>query len=119
MKKKHMLVITHSTDDPARANGAMALLASLVCMEADVAVFLNFGGVLLAKSGVAETIEAENFTPVRELLPIVLEAAVPIYVCSASAGAYGVEEKDLIPGAILTNLPTLAFEMEERDTSTF
>lgn len=116
--KKYALVITHSTNDHDRANGAMALAVSLISMGADVIIFLNFEGVLLAKAGVAETIEGRNFTPGRELFPMILEAGVPIYTCSASAITYGLSESDLVPGARLVNLPTLAFEMESRETLT-
>ena len=85
MEKKYMVVVTHSTDDHDRASGALALIVSLVSFGADVAVFLNFEGVLLGKKGIAETIEGRNFTAARELFPMIIEAEVPIYVCSASA----------------------------------
>ncbi len=116
--KKYALVITHSTNDHDRANGALALAVSLISMGADVILFLNFQGVLLAKAGVAETIEGRNFTPGRELFPMIMEAGVPIYTCGASAVTYGLGEDDLVPGAKIVNLPTLAFEMEDRDTLT-
>jgi len=119
MAKKHLVVVTHSTDNHDRANGALALIVSLVSFDADVAVFLNFEGVLLAKRGVAETIEGRNFTPGRELFPMIVEAEVPIYVCSASATTNDITEDDLVPGAKIVSLPTLAFEMESRDTVTF
>jgi predicted peroxiredoxin len=119
MEKKYMVVVTHSTDNHDRANGALALIVSLVSFGADVAVFLNFEGVLLAKKGIAETIAGRNFTPGRELFPMLVEAEVPLYVCSASAAANGVTEGDLVPGAKIASLPTLAFEMESRETITF
>lgn len=116
--KKFVLVITHSTDDHDRANGALALAVSLISMEADIVIFLNFQGVLLAKAGVAETIEGRNFTPARDLFPMILESEIPIYACGASATTYGLSEKDLVPGARIVNLPSLAFEMEGRETVT-
>ena len=116
--KKYALVITHSTNDPDRSNGAVALAASLVSLGADVIIFLNFQGVLLAKAGVADTIEGRNFTPVRELFPMILEAGVPIYACSAGAATYGLTEAELVPNARIATLPTLAFEMDDRETMT-
>ena len=119
MEKKYLVVVTHSTDNHDRANGALALIVSFISFDVDVAVFLSFEGVLLAKKGVAETIEGRNFTPGRELFPMIVEAGVPVYVCSASAVTNDIAEDDLVPGAKIVSLPTLAFEMESRETVTF
>ena len=115
MKKNILMLITHSTDDHDRANAAVALAVSLVSMDHDVVIFLNHEGVLLAKKGVAETISGRNFTPVGELFPLLIESEVPIFVCTAAADTFGITEEDLVPGAVITTIPTLAFEMEDRE----
>lgn len=61
-KKKFMVVITHSTDDPDRANPAMAFISTMIMEEIDVAVLFMFEGILLAKKGLAETIVGKNMT---------------------------------------------------------
>jgi uncharacterized protein involved in oxidation of intracellular sulfur len=113
-----MLVITHSTDDHDRANSAIALAASLLSEDSDLAIFFTFEGALMAKKGVAETIEGENFTPVREIFPMILEAGVPLYLCGACAKRFGITEEDLVPGVKIVQLPTLAGEMMTRETVT-
>jgi predicted peroxiredoxin len=118
MAKSYLLLITHSTDDPDRSNSAIALAVSLINEGADVALFFTFHGALLAKRGVAETVEGKNFTPVRELLPMILKAKTPLYLCSACAKTYGVAEADLVPGVKIITLPTLAMEMPSRETVT-
>lgn len=118
MAKSYMLIITHSTDDPDRANSAIALAVSLIGDGADVALFFTFQGALLAKQGVAETVEGKNFTPVRELFPMILEAGVPLYLCGACAKTHGITEADLVPGVRIVTLPTLAAEMPTRETIT-
>ena len=118
MAKKFMLVITHSTDDQDRANSAVALAVSLISESADLAIFFTFEGALMAKKGVAETIEGENFTPVRDLFPMILDAKVPLYLCGACAKRYGLGEEDLVPGVRIVTLPTLAGEMMSRETVT-
>ena len=50
----------------AMLGAAVALAVSLISEGADVALFFTFHGALLAKKGVAESIEGRNFTPVRE-----------------------------------------------------
>jgi predicted peroxiredoxin len=116
--KKFMLVITHSTDDHDRANSAIALAVSLVSEGADLAFFFTFEGALLARKGVAETIEGRNFTPVRDLFPMILEAGVPLYLCASCAKTYSIGEEDLVPGVKIVTLPTLAGEMMSRETIT-
>ena len=115
MKKRFLVLITHSTDDPDRANAALALAASLVSMDHDVAIFLNHEGVLLAKKGVAETIRGRNFTPAADLFPLLHDSGVTIFVCTAAADTFGVGEDDLVPGAGITSIPTMAFELEQRE----
>jgi predicted peroxiredoxin len=116
MKKKILLLLTHSTDDHDRANAAIALAVSLISMEQDVVIFLDHEGVLLAKKGVAETIKGRNYSPVSDLFPMLIESGVPIFVCTAAAATFGVTEQDLVPGAKIISLPTLTYEIEERET---
>lgn len=118
MPKSYLLIITHSTDDPDRANSAFALAVSLLSEGAEVMIFFTFDGALLAKKGVAETVEGRNFTPVRELLPMILEAKTPMFLCGACAKTYQIGPDDLVPGVKIITLPTLAAEMATRETIT-
>ena len=119
MKKKFMLIITHSTDDLERSNAAIALALSLLSEDADLAIFFIFQGALMAKQGVAETIHGQNFAPVRDMWPEILEARIPLYVCGACAKTYKITEQDLVPGVKIVHLPTLASEMMDRETISF
>jgi uncharacterized protein involved in oxidation of intracellular sulfur len=119
MKKKIMLVITHSTDDLERSNGAVALALSLLAEDVDLALFFVFQGALLAKKGVAETIHGHNFAPVKDLWPDVLEANIPMYLCGACAKTYQITADNMVPGIKVVQLPTLAAEMMGRETITF
>jgi len=118
MVKSYLLIITHSTDDQDRANAAIALAVSLISDGSDVALFFTFDGALLAKRGIAETVAGRNFTPVRELFPMILEANIPLYLCGACAKTYGIGPDDLVPGVKIITLPTLAAEMPARETIT-
>lgn len=119
MAKKVMLVVTHSTDDLERSNGAMALALSLLCEGVDLALFFVFQGALMAKNGVAESIHGQNFAPVKDLWPEILEAKIPMYLCGACAKTYNITEQNLVPGVKIVLLPSLAAEMMERETLTF
>ena len=118
MAKRYLLIITHSTDDQDRANSAIALAVSLLSEGASLMLFFTFHGALLARRGIAESVEGKNFTPVRELFPMLLEAKVPLFLCGACAKTYGITEHDLVPGVRIVTLPTLAGEMATRETIT-
>jgi predicted peroxiredoxin len=119
LKKKFMLVITHSTDDLDRSNAAIALALSLLSEDADLALFFIFQGALMAKKGVAETIHGQNFAPVSDMWPEILDAGVPMYLCGACAKTYNITENDLVPGVKIVQIPTLASEMMDRETITW
>jgi len=119
MTKKIMLIVTHSTDDLEKSNAAMALALSLLSEGADLALFFIFQGALMAKKGLAESIHGQNFAPVKDLWPEILEADIPMYLCGACAKTYGITDENLIPGVKVVQLPSLAAEMMSRETLTF
>ena len=118
LKKKFVLIITHSTDDQDRANAAVGMAVSLLSEGADLIVFYIFEGALLAKKGVAETIHGRNFAPVSDLFPTLLEEKVPMYLCGACAKTYEIDEADLVDGVKIAHIPTIAAEMMDRETIT-
>lgn len=119
MAKKYLMVITHSDDDQDRANGAVGMAVSLISEGADLALFFVFEGAKMARQGVAETIEGDHMTPVRELFPMVLEAGLPMYVCGACVKKYQIPEEEFIPGVKIATLPTVTAEMLDRETIMF
>lgn len=119
MKKKFILIITHSTDDHDRANSAIALALSLLSDDADLVIFFIFEGALFAKKGVAETIEGRNFTPVKDMFPSLLEEKVPMFLCGACAKTFNISEEDLVEGVKIVHIPTIASEMMDRETITW
>jgi len=116
MPKKFVLKITHSTDNQDRANAAVALAVSLLSEGADLAIFFIFEGAHMAKKGVAETIHGRNFAPVADLFPTLLEEKVPMYLCGACAKTYAITEDDLVDGVKIVHIPTIAAQMQERET---
>ena len=119
MSKKFLMVITHSTDDHDRANGAIAMATSLLGDDADLALFFVFEGAKLAVKDVAEIIEGDHMTPVRDLFPMVLEADLPMFVCSACVKKYAIPAEEIVDGIKIATLPTVTAEMMDRETIMF
>jgi predicted peroxiredoxin len=119
MAKKYLMVITHSDDDPDRANGAVGMAASLLSEGAELALFFIFEGAKMAHKGIAETIEGDHMPPVRELFPMVLEAELPMYVCGACVKKFNIPEDKIVAGIKIATLPTVTAEMIDRETIMF
>ena len=119
MAKKYLMVVTHSHDDRDRANAAIGMAVSLLSDGADLALFFVFEGAEMARKGVAETIEGEFMTPVRELFPMLLEANPPMYVCGACVKKYKIPEDEIVAGIKIATLPTVTAEMLDRETIMF
>ncbi len=119
MNKKMMLIITHSDDNPERANLALAFTVAMITEEVDLTLVFMFKGVLMSKKGVIETIAAPNVTPGKDLLPIILESDVQLLACTPCALTYGVKEEELLDGCILISAATVIPEMNDREVITF
>ena len=119
MAKKYLMVITHSDDNRDRSNGAVGMAVSLLSEGADLVLFFIFEGAKMARKGVAETIEGDHMTPVRELFPMVLEEGIPMYVCGACVKKYNIPENEIVTGIKIAALPSVTAEMMDRETITF
>ena len=65
-----------------------------------------------------EVLEAIN-SVVRDLFPMVLEAELPMYVCSACVKKYNIPKDEIVTGVKITTLPTVTVEMMDRETIMF
>lgn len=119
MKKKLLVIISHSTDDQDRANLALAFVASMLSDDFDVALLFMWEGALLAKQGVAETIVGRHMTPVKDLFPMILETKPEMMCCAPCAKTMGVAESELIPGVKLITAPTAVAAMKDREVINF
>jgi predicted peroxiredoxin len=116
MSKKYMMIITHCTDNPHRANTAIGLATSLLVEGADVSLFFMCEGAKMVQKGVAETIEGKNIAPVLELFPIILAENPRMYVCKIDLKNLGIDESELLDGVEIATLPTIASHMLKRET---
>ena len=112
--RKMMMIITHAQDNTEKANLSLALAASMVSEDYDLVILFMFDGAFLAKKGAIETIEDGAVTPGRELLPILRETKVPMFVCSPCAVKRGIGEADLEEGIKVISGPTAVTMMPGR-----
>lgn len=101
--KKFVFTLSHSVSNPVEMLGIMKIASNIKAFsdEAEIAIFLFHEGVQLAKKGVIEGISMEfegkkvNF---GEMLELLIDFGVKIYVCHAFMPGHGVSEENLIEG---------------------
>jgi predicted peroxiredoxin len=102
--KKFLFTLSHATTNPMEVIGLMKIASNIKAFDdnAEVVFFLIGEGVQLAKKGVAGTISMElegKQVNVGEMLDLLLEFEVKIYVCHAFMPGYGVTNESLIESA--------------------
>lgn len=101
MPGKFCVSLSRSTDDPDRATVAFVIANAALASDKDTVVFLSSEGVRLAPRGGADTIREEGFAPLAELMSNFAAAGGTIYVCSPCFKRRKLDEKNLVPGAVL------------------
>ena len=102
--KKFLFVLSHATSNPMEVIVMLKIISNMKAFddEAEIAVFLVGEGVQLAKKGVGKTITMElegNLVNVGDLLDMMPDFNVKMYVCHAFMPMHNVLKEDLIDGA--------------------
>ena len=97
--EKLVIMVTRGPDEPELATIPFVMAGAAVASDVDVVMGFQVEGVLLVKQGVAETVEAPEFTPLRDLLKTIGEFGGKLLVCSPCLKSRGLTQADLIDGA--------------------
>ena len=98
--------------------GKTTIARQLLLLERPSAGTIRFDGqdvLTLGRKGAADHIHGVNLTPLKELLAVVQDAGVPIWVCGACAVARGIEGSDLVAGASIKGMPDYIKAVVERE----
>lgn len=98
---------THGRDDPERAIVPFIAANVAAASGQEAIVVLTVEGAWLAKQGYAETVTADGFPKLAELLPAFVEGGGVIWACSACTTPRGITEADLVPGATIVGAATI------------
>ncbi|MEO8391359.1 MAG: DsrE family protein [Chloroflexota bacterium] len=97
---KLLVNLVSGKDNIDKASVALVVANAGIAGGQEVAVFLSVEAVLLAQKEVAETITAQGFKPLKELLDTFVNGGGTIWVCPPCANVRGVTEDKLIAGAV-------------------
>ena len=97
--EKLVIMVTHGPEDAELATIPFVMAAA--ALASDVAVVMGFQaeGVRLVQEGIAEKVEAPEFTPLRELLPTIRELGGSLLVCNPCIKSRQIPEEALVEGA--------------------
>ena len=104
---------THGRDDPERAIVPFIAANVAAASGQDSLVVLTVEGAWLCKRGYAETVAADGFPSLAELLASFVEAGGQLWGCSACTTPRGITEADLVEGAQIVGAATIVAAVAE------
>lgn len=113
-----MINNTNGKNDVAKATVPFIVGCASTSHGRNTAMFLTHDAIFLATKGGADGLQAEGFTPVKELIDAYVEGGGAIWVCAACAKAKGLGNDDLIEGAEIAGAG-LALDFLDKDGQVF
>ena len=104
---------THGRDDPERAIVPFIAANVAAASGQEAAVVLTVEGAWLCRRGYAETVEADGFPKLAELLASFVEAGGQVWGCSACTTPRGITEADLVSGAQIVGAAAIVAAVAE------
>ena len=104
---------SHGRDDPERATVPFIAANVAAASGQEAVVLLTIEGAWLCKRGYADSVEAEGFLRLAELLASFVEAGGTIWGCSACTTPRGITEADLVEGAQIVGAATIVAAVAE------
>ena len=100
MAEKLVIMVTHGPEAPERATIPFVMATAAQASEVEVVMGFQADGVELVRTGVAETVEAPGFPPLKKLLDDFRELGGTLLVCGPCLNSRGLKAPDdLVVGA--------------------
>ncbi len=107
------LFVNATTDQPHRAEMALAFSKNQLDRKHPVTIFLNDRGVLIASNA-----NSTNFKKEQELLKALMAAGATVIACQMCMEHYGVKEADLLSGIKVGNPEVVGGALFKDNTKT-
>ena len=99
MSEKLVFMVTHGPDHPEHATIPFVMAGAALASDVEVVIGLQAEGVLLARPGTVETIEAPGFPPLAKLFADFRELGGKLLVCSPCLKSRDIAADALVEGA--------------------
>lgn len=110
MSEKLVIIVTNGPDKEEMATIPFVMATAAQSMDAEVTIILQSDGVLLAKNGALDNIQATGFMPIKQLLNTFLELKGKFLVCTPCVKSRGINESELVQGSQLIAAGTVISE---------
>lgn len=117
MAGKFVVSCSRAKDDEDRATVSFTLANAAVGSDQETVVFLSSEGVRLAVNGYADDIAVEGLSPLKELMTNFVAAGGQIYVCLPCFNKRGLDENDIVDGAVIVGGTSLVAFMADGASS--
>jgi len=101
MPGKFVVSLTCAKDDTDKATVAFVVANAAVASDKDTVVFLSTEGTRIGVKGYADGIHEAGFAALNDLIKSFAEAGGKIYVCSPCFKKRGLDENNLVAGAVI------------------
>ena len=108
--EKMVLISTTGIDNPEKAILPFVVAAAALTVDAEVVIILQAAAVMLAKTGIAETVNVPGFMPLKKLLDTFIEMGGRLLLCTPCIKVRQISSEDLIPGSKLIAAATIVAE---------
>jgi len=98
-----LYILTYANDNAEKAAMPFVLGGAALAMDLKAVVVLQGEGVFVGKQGYVDTMDKPGgFPPMKKLLADFLELGGEIKVCAPCIKERGIDESDLVKGAVTT-----------------
>ncbi|NDJ86737.1 MAG: sulfur reduction protein DsrE [Chloroflexi bacterium] len=114
MATKLVIMVTHGPGDPEMATIPFVMGVAALASEMEVVMGFQSNGVYLIKKGIAETVHANGFDSLKDLMDTFVEEGGKLYVCGPCIQSRNINpETDFVEGAKVVSAATFAGELAE------
>ncbi len=101
MAGKFCVSLTCAKDNTDKATVAFVVANAALGSEKETMVFLSTEGVRVSQKGYVDDVHEEGFMPLKELMDVFAEGGGTIYVCAPCFKKRGLDENNLVDGAVM------------------
>ena len=101
MSGKFCVSLTYAKNDTDKATVAFVVANAALGSDQETLVFLSTEAVRLSVKGYADDMHEEGFAPLKQLMDNYIAAGGQLFVCSPCFKKRGLDEKQLIDGALI------------------
>jgi predicted peroxiredoxin len=106
MARKLVFMVTHGPEDPERVTVPFATAVAAQAAGIEVVMGFQVEGVFLLKKGVADSVRADGFVPLKDLMDIYESNGGKYLACGPCVTSRKMTAADFIEGASIVNAPT-------------